>query len=211
VKAARKALAALALGIALAAPAASAEPVTVVALGDSLTAGFGLPQGEGLVPQLQRWLDAQGAGPVEVINMGVSGDTSAGGRARLDWALGRSADAVILELGANDMLRGVDPSETRANLGAILSVLAERSLPVLVTGMKSSANFGADYKAQFDAIYPDLAAEHGALLDPFFFEGLLNRPGMLQADGLHPSAEGVAVVVQRIGPLVIELIERARR
>ncbi len=210
-KAARKALAALALGVALAAPAVSAEPVKVVALGDSLTAGFGLPQGAGLVPQLQRWLDAEGAGPVEVINMGVSGDTSAGGRARLDWALGGGVDAVILELGANDMLRGVDPSETRANLDAILSAMAERGLPVLVTGMKSSANFGADYQAQFDAIYPDLATEYGALLDPFFFEGLLDRPGMFQADGLHPSADGVVVVVQRIGPLVLDLIERARQ
>ena len=195
----------------LVAPAGAADPIRIVALGDSLTAGYGLPHDQGLVPQLQRWLQDRGAGQVEVINMGVSGDTTAGGQARLDWALGSGADAVIVALGANDMLRGVDPDETRANLEGILSDLELRSLPVLIVGMEATMNFGTDYKARFDAIFPDLAKRHGALYDPFFFEGLLGTPEHFQPDGLHPSASGVAVVVGRLGPLVQELIERASR
>lgn len=192
-------------------PAWAADPIRIVALGDSLTAGYGIAQDQGLVPQLQRWLRDRGAEQVEVINMGVSGDTTAGGQARLDWALGGGADAVILTLGANDMLRGVDPDETRANLERILSDLEARALPVLIVGMEATMNFGADYKARFDAIFPDLAKRHGALYDPFFFEGLLGMPEHFQPDGLHPSASGVAVVVERLGPLVQDLIERVSR
>ena len=193
----------------LAGQARAGAPLRVLAFGDSLTQGYGLAQEDGLVPQLQRWLGANGTPDAEVVNMGVSGDTTAGGRARLGWALAEGGGAVILELGANDMLRGIDPAETRANLEAMLADLSARRMPVLLVGMRSAANYGAEYKAAFDAIYPDLAERHGALLYPFFFEGIEGDPEMFQADGLHPSAEGVAVVVNRLGPLVQRLIERA--
>jgi acyl-CoA thioesterase-1 len=187
------------------------SPVRIVAIGDSLTAGHGLKAHDGLVPQLQRWLEVQGAAGIDVINMGVSGDTTAGGRARIGWALAEGADAVILELGANDMLRGIDPAESRANLEAILADLAARDLPVLLSGMRSAENFGPEYKAAFDAIYPDLAAEFDALFDPFFFEGLTGQPALFQDDGLHPNTAGVARVVERLGPLVLELAARVER
>jgi acyl-CoA thioesterase-1 len=183
----------------------------IVTLGDSLTAGYGLAPADGFVAQLQRWLDAHGAPGCEVINMSVSGDTTEGGRARLDWALAEGAAAVIVELGANDMLRGIDPSVTRDNLDAILAGLAARDLPVLLVGMRSAANFGPEYKAAFDVIHPDLAEQYGAILDPFFLEGLVNNPAMFQGDGLHPNAAGNAIIVERIGPLVLELIARVRK
>jgi acyl-CoA thioesterase-1 len=186
-------------------------PMRIVAIGDSLTAGHGLKARDGLVPQLQRWLEAQGAADIAVINMGVSGDTTAGGRARIGWALSEGADAVILELGANDMLRGIDPAESRANLEAILTDLAARNLPVLLSGMRSAENFGPEYKTAFDAIYPDLAAEFDALFDPFFFEGLTEQPALFQDDGLHPNSAGVARVVERLGPLLLELAARVER
>ena len=143
--------------------------------------------------------------------MSVSGDTTEGGRSRLDWALAEGAAAVIVELGANDMLRGIDPSVTRDNLDAILAGLAARDLPVLLIGMRSAANFGPAYKAAFDVIYPDLAEQYGAILDPFFLEGLVNNPAMFQGDGLQPNAAGNAIIVERIGPLVLELIARVRK
>jgi len=200
---------ALACALLTAAPAPAEARLRILAIGDSLTAGYGLPQGEGLVPQLQRWLEGNGAPPVEVVDMGVSGDTTSGGRARLDWVLAEGADAVILELGANDMLRGVDPAVSRTNLAAMLAALDERGLPVLLIGMRAAENFGADYKAAFDAIYPELAARYGALLDPYYFEGL--EPGMFLQDGLHPNPAGIARVVERVGPLALELIERVKR
>jgi len=186
-------------------------PMRIVAIGDSLIAGHGLKARDGLVPQLQRWLEAQGAADIAVVNMGVSGDTTAGGRARIGWALAEGADAVILELGANDMLRGIDPAESRANLEAILANLAARNLPVLLSGMRSAENFGPEYKTAFDAIYPDLAAEFDALFDPFFFEGLTGQPALFQDDGLHPNSAGVARVVERLGPLVLDLAARVER
>ncbi|HSF94860.1 MAG TPA: arylesterase [Thermohalobaculum sp.] len=186
-------------------------PLRILAIGDSLTHGYGLEQGDGLVPQLQRWLQENGAPPVDVINMGVSGDTTAGGRARLGWALGDGGDAVILELGANDMLRGTDPGETRANLAAMMAELAQRGLPVLLVGMRAATNYGPEYQAAFDAIYPEIAGRHGALLYPWFFAGIAGDPAMFQADGLHPSAAGIDAVVSRMGPLVLELIEKARQ
>ena len=143
---------------------AAAEPVTVVALGDSLTAGYGLAdQAQGLVPQLENWLKARGQ-DVIVQNAGVSGDTTAGGLARIGWALGPDADALIVALGGNDLLRGIDPAAAKANLEGILQAAAARKLPVLLVGMKASTNFGPDYKAAFDAMYPDLAARYGTLL-----------------------------------------------
>lgn len=183
----------------------------IVALGDSLTAGYGLASDDGLVPQLQRWLDAHGAAGCEVINMGVSGDTTEGGRARLEWALADGAAAVIVELGANDMLRGIDPSVTRANLDAILAGLSARDLPVLLVGMRSSENFGPEYKGAFDAIYTDLAEQYGTLLDPFYLEGLVDQPALFQEDGLHPNAAGTALIVDRLGPLVLQLIARVKK
>jgi acyl-CoA thioesterase-1 len=191
--------------------ARAAEPPRIVVIGDSLIHGYGLAQGEGLVPQLDRWLAEHAAPPAALVNMGVSGDTTAGGLARLDWALADGADAVILELGANDMLRGTDPAETRANLDAMLAELDRRGLPVLLIGMRAAANYGPDYQAAFDAIYPDLAAAHDALLYPFFFEGIEGEASMFQEDGLHPSAAGIAVVADRLGPLVLQLIDRVRR
>lgn len=196
-----------------AAPApATAEPLTLVALGDSLTQGYGLPQGEGLVPQLQAWLDASGA-EVRVVNAGVSGDTTAGGRSRLDWALEPGTDALMVALGGNDLLRGIDPAASRANLDAILAAARARGLPVLLVGMEAPGNYGPDYKAAFDAMYPELAATHGALLVPSFFAPLLegsNDPAALrpwmQPDGIHPNAEGVRRIVAALGPAVTELL-----
>jgi acyl-CoA thioesterase-1 len=184
------------------------EPVTVVALGDSLTAGYGLAVEEGLVPQLQGWLDAAGA-DVVVQNAGVSGDTTAGGLSRLDWALGEHADAVMVILGGNDMLRGIAPEEARGNLAAILGKVKERGLPVLLVGMEAPGNYGAEYKASFDAIYPALAEEYGALLEPSLFrlmgDDLGALGGLLQADGIHPNGDGVGLIVQGLGPRVVEL------
>lgn len=201
-------LPALLLMLLLAAPLRAAEPVRVVAIGDSLTAGYGLPANEGFLPQLAHWLARNGAPRVELVNMGVSGDTSAGGRARLDWALAEGADAVILALGGNDLLRGVPPEETRRNLDAMLAELTARGLPVLVIGIEAPGNFGPGYKAEFDAIFPELAEEHGSLLAWWDLQRLADRPEMIQEDGLHPSAAGVARLVERLGPAVLELVDR---
>ena len=192
----------------LASPVHGDARLRIVAIGDSLMAGYGLARGDGLVPQLQRWLDAHGATGVQIVDMGVSGDTTAGGRARLDWALADGARAVILELGANDMLRGIDPAEVRANLDAMLAGLAARGLPVLLVGMHSTANFGPGYKRAFDAVYPDLAEQYGAVYDPHMFDGMSGGAADFQDDGLHPSAAGIARIVERFGPLVLELIAR---
>jgi len=205
----RKRFAGLALCIfAICTAAAAVAGPRIVAIGDSLTAGYGLPAGEGFVPQLDAWLAAHGHAGAEVVDMGVSGDTTAGGRARLDWALADGADAVIVALGGNDMLRGIMPEASRANLEAMLQALDARGMPVLLVGMQAPMNFGPDYKADFDAMYPELAARHDALLYPFFLEGLVGVPALFQDDGLHPNAEGVARMVERIGPSVIALIGR---
>ncbi len=183
----------------------------VVAFGDSLTAGFGLPVEEGFVPQLEAWLQAQGA-DVVVVNAGVSGDTTSGGLARVDWVLGEGADLVILELGANDMLRGVAPSVARANLDAILADITGRGIKVLVAGMLAPPNYGVEYRAEFDAIFPELAQKYGAALYPFFLMGLGQADGLmafyalLQSDGMHPNAEGVKLIVEDIGPMVLEAL-----
>ena len=152
------------IALILSTTAVVADPVTVVALGDSLTAGYGLPEGEGFVPQLQKWLDAKGAEAV-VVNAGVSGDTSAGGLARLDWSLTPDTDALIVALGGNDLLRGLDPAITRDNLDAILTGAAGRDLPALLIGLPGPTNYGIEWKEQFDAIFPELAKKHGALID----------------------------------------------
>lgn len=188
-------------------PAARAEPLVLVALGDSLTAGYELPPGAGFPAQLQKALAAEGR-DVEVRDAGVSGDTTSGGLARLDWSVGPDADAVIVALGGNDALRGIDPAETRANLTAILDRLAERELPVLLAGMLAPPNLGEDYGARFKAVFDDLSARD-VVFYPFFLEGVAARPELNLADGIHPTEEGVAIMVENILPKVHELIARA--
>ena len=214
---ARKAatLATMTLGLAACAAVAQ-EEVQVLALGDSLTAGYGLPQDQGFVPALNRWLDANGVA-AEVVNAGVSGDTTAGGLARLDWSLSDDIDAAIVALGGNDLLRGVPVASSRANLEGILDKLDARDLPALLVGIEAPGNYGPAYKAAFDGMYVDLAAEHDALLEPSFLGPLIvdldigsARARYLQADGIHPNAQGVEVIVEVIGPRVAELVERAR-
>ncbi len=188
---------------------ADKAPVKIVALGDSLSAGYGLPDKDGLVPQLQAALTAKGV-VAEVQNAGVSGDTASDGLARLDWSVPQGTDAVILELGANDMLRGINPDVTRKALDAILVQLTERHIAVLLCGMRAAPNFGPDYVQAFERIYPDLAAKYGTLFYPFFLDGVAADPKMTQHDALHPNETGVKVIVQRILPKVEELIARVR-
>jgi acyl-CoA thioesterase-1 len=178
-----------------------AKPVKIVALGDSLTAGLGLPLREGFVPQLGAALAAKGVA-AELINAGVSGDTASDVLARLDWSVPEGTDAVILEVGANDMLRGIKPQVTRAAIATILQRLAERHILVLLCGMRAAPNLGTDYAAAFESIYPDLAAKYGVPLYPFFLDGVAADPKLNQADGIHPTAEGVDIIVKRILPTV---------
>lgn len=185
------------------------QPLRIVALGDSLTAGFGLQRGQSFPDQLQRALKKRGYDAV-VANAGVSGDTTSAGLQRLAWAIPDGTDAVIVELGANDMLRGVDPKATRANLEKIIATLKERGIPVLLTGMRSLANWGDDYMGDFESIYPDLAREHDLILFPFFLEGVARDPKLNLPDGLHPTAEGIGKIVDRIMPSVEELIARTK-
>lgn len=194
---------------------AVAQQITIAALGDSLTQGYGLPPEDGFVPQLQTWLQDQGK-DVAILNAGVSGDTSAGGLARIAWTLSEDVDAVIVELGANDLLRGIDPSVTRENLDGILSEITSRGLPVLLAGIPAPGNYGPEYKTEFDAIFPELASTYDALLYENFLGGLavgenLNAAsGVMQSDGVHPNATGVSQIVADIGPLVVDLLDRAQ-
>ena len=200
-------VAALAAFLCLATPAL-AEPLKLVVLGDSLSAGYQLAAGEGFPEQLQKALTEKGY-DVEVVNAGVSGDTSSGGLARLDWSVGPDADAVIVELGANDMLRAIPPQKTRENIDAIVSRLKERGVAVLVAGMMAQRNLGEEYGAAFDPIFPDVAKAHGALLYPFFLEGVALDPALNLSDGMHPNAEGVSVMVRNMLPLVETLLKQA--
>ncbi len=180
---------------------ARAAAVRLAALGDSLTAGWGLAAAEAFPARLEAALAAKGYS-VSIANFGVSGDTTAGGLARLAGVLAEKPDGVIVELGANDMLRGQDPDAARANLDAILSRLKAAGIPILLCGMRSAKNYGSDYAAAFDAIYPELAKKYDAVLYPFFLDGVTGQPGMTLRDGLHPSARGVDEVVRRILPTV---------
>lgn len=184
----------------------AAQPVKLLALGDSLTAGYGLPEPQSFASQLEKALAAKGY-DVTVINAGVSGDTTAGGRARLDWALADKPDAAIVELGANDMLRGLDPDQAKANLDAILKTLKERRIPTLLAGMLASPSLGKPYTDKFNAIYPDLAKAYDVPLYPFFLDGVALDRSLIQADGMHPNAQGVAVIVERILPSVTTLLD----
>lgn len=202
----------LTLTIATAAPPApppAATPIKIVALGDSLTAGLGLPEKDGFVPRLQAALAADGIGAT-VANAGVSGETAADGLARLDWSVPAGADAVIVELGANDMLRGLQPQATRTALDTILSRLTTRHIAVLLCGMRAAPNLGEAYGREFDRIYPELATKYDALLYPFFLDGVAADLKLTQPDGMHPNAAGVDTIVKRILPKVKELIARAR-
>jgi acyl-CoA thioesterase I len=184
------------------APAAKlTKPIKMVVLGDSLSAGLGLPGSSAFPEQLQKSLKTNGI-EVEIVNAGVSGDTSSGGRDRLDWSVPEGTDAVIVELGANDALRGIDPKLTRAALTDILTQLKARKIAVMLCGMKAPPNYGSDYAASFNAIYPDLAKAFGVPLYPFFLEGVAADTGLNQADGMHPTAEGVDVIVKNILPAV---------
>jgi acyl-CoA thioesterase I len=191
------------------APLAGAPaPIRLLVLGDSLSAGYGLPHDDGFEVQLQAALRAHGH-DVTIIDGAVSGDTSAGGRARLDWALGDGADAAIVELGANDGLRGVDPADMEANLTAILDNLAARHIPVLLTGMYAPPNFGPDYESAYRAVFDRLGRRPGVLYDPFFLEGVATVTSLNQADQMHPNPKGVQQIVARILPLVEKLLAEA--
>ncbi len=191
------------------AAAAADNPVKIVVLGDSLSAGYGLEVQDAFPSKLQAALKAKGYA-TEMINAGVSGDTATGGLERFDWSVPSDADAVILELGANDALRGVNPDVTKAALDQILSKLDARKLPVLLAGMKSPPNMGSDYVAQFDAMYPELAKQHGAIFYPFFLDGVAADDKLNQRDGMHPNPQGVDAIVKNILPKVEELIAKAK-
>ena len=203
-------VAALVLAVPLAGPAAGADrPVRIVALGDSLTAGLGLPANAAFPARLEQALNAKGMA-VEITNAGVSGDTASAGLARLDWSVPEGTDAVIVELGANDTLRGTDPKVTREALEGIVGRLRERRIEVLLAGMRAAPNLGPDYGRDFDAIYPDLAARNDLLLYPFFLDGVATDAKLNQRDGLHPTAAGVDAIVARILPKAEELVARVR-
>lgn len=186
--------------------AARAEPARILVLGDSIAAGYGLAADEAFPARLESHLRRAGH-EVRVIDAGVSGDTTAGGLARLDWALADRPHVVIVELGGNDGLRGIAPQATRANLDAILARLKARGPRVLLTGMLAPPNLGAEYGRAFDAIYPELAAKYGVALYPFVLDGVAAQPDLNQRDGIHPNARGVAVMVDRIAPYVVRLLD----
>lgn len=188
-------------------------PLSIVAFGDSLTQGYGLAEENGFVPQLRAWLDEEGQ-EVRLVNAGVSGDTTAGGLARIEWTLSEETHGMILALGGNDLLRGLDPALTRANIEGILQAAQAADIPVLLVGMEAPGNYGTDFKTAFEAIWPELAQEYDALYFANFFEGLGESDlsaarAYFQSDGIHPNAEGVRLIVDAIGPAVQELIAAA--
>lgn len=192
---------------------AQAESIRLAALGDSLTQGYGLAQGEGLVPQLQAWLVEQGH-DVEVLNAGVSGDTTAGGLSRLDWTLADNPDAMMVVLGGNDLLRGIDPANSRANLEDILARLQAERVPALLVGMPAPGNYGPEFQMAFEAMYPELAEEYGAMLYPDLLQPITEKQeagmryiDLMQDDHIHPNAEGVALIVEGLGPVVSQFLQ----
>jgi acyl-CoA thioesterase I len=191
--------------LAQASAAIGAKPIKMVVLGDSLSAGFGLAGSDAFPAKLQKALKAKGI-PVDMVNAGVSGDTSSGGRDRLDWSVPEGTRAVIVELGANDALRGTDPAVTRAALSDIVTRLKARGIAVLLCGMFAPPNYGNDFAARFNAIYPDIAKSSGVPLYPFFLEGVAADARLNQADGMHPTAEGVEIIVNNILPTVEALL-----
>ncbi|MGB3582153.1 MAG: arylesterase [Roseiarcus sp.] len=195
--------------LAAASPVA-ARTIRLVVLGDSLTAGLGLPPGKAFPDRLQAALRARGW-DVDVLNAGVSGDTATDGLARYDWAVPANAGALIVELGANDMLRGLEPEATKKALSAILDKAHAARLPTLIAGMRAAPNLGAEYDRAFDAIYPALAKDHDVALYPFFLDGVAGDPKLNQADGMHPTAEGVDAIVERIAPSVEKILKQVKQ
>ena len=191
-------------------PAFAAAPVKILMIGTSLTQGLGLQPGTEIPAVLEAKLKAAGI-PAPVINAGVSGDTSAGGLARLDWSLADHPDAAIVELGSNDALRGIDPAQTEKNLAAILARLKSEHVPVLLLGMRAPRNLGPEYAARFDPIYPRLAAQYDVPLYPFVLDGVALTPRLNQADGIHPNPAGVKIIVDRMFPDVMKLVAEAKR
>ncbi|WP_288929574.1 arylesterase [uncultured Maritimibacter sp.] len=196
---------------------AIAEEVTILALGDSLTQGYGLPAEAGLVPQLQGWMQARGA-DVKIINAGVSGDTTRGGLNRVDWSLTDEVDAVMIALGGNDLLRGIPLNSIEANLEQIIQKVKAKNLPVMLVGYRATANFGPEYKGAFDEMYPRIAARHPDMIFmPYIFQGMgkamgrgeMSRTDGFQRDGIHPNAQGVKLNVAEIGPYAMKLYARA--
>lgn len=193
-----------------------ANEITIAALGDSLTQGYGLPNGQGFVPKLEAWLKGQGE-DIKIINAGVSGDTTAGGVRRIDWTIQGDVDALIVALGANDLLRGIDVASSRDNIDTILTKARAKGLPVLLIGLDVPGNFGGDYEMAFEAIYPDMAEKHGTLLVKSFLAPLIKNENILtaflkfmQPDGLHPNADGVVRIVEDIGPAVQTLAAQVK-
>jgi acyl-CoA thioesterase-1 len=187
---------------------ATAAPITILALGDSLTAGYGLEPSDAFPVKLEAALKARGH-EVTIINGGVSGDTAVDGAARLEWSLTDDVKAVIIELGANDALRGLPPAQAEAAIDSVLAELNERKLPVLLTGMRAPPNMGPDYQEEFDGMYLRLAGKHGAMLYPFFLEGVAADAALNQGDGIHPNPAGVDIIVSRMLPSVEALIREA--
>ena len=188
---------------------ARADSLKILALGDSLTAGYGLGPGDGFTDQLQDRFDkTYGVGEIVIINAGVSGDTTRGGLARLDWALADAPDLVMVALGGNDMLRGLEPAETLSNLSQILETLQQQNKPVLLAGMLAAANMGQDYASEFDSIYPQLAREYDVVFYPFFLDGVALNPDLNQPDGLHPNQKGVAIMVEKLWPYIEQLVDK---
>ena len=206
----------VAIVLTLAASPTFAEKLTLVAFGDSLTQGYGLRQADGFVPQLQSWLTANGA-DVTVLNAGVSGDTTAGGLARFDWTLTPDVDAILLNLGGNDLLRGIDPTSSRANLDAMLTKAQALNIPVLLVGLRAPGNYGPAFKAAFDAMYSDLAAKFNIPVTDNYFFPLIDQStrllstDLMQPDGLHPNAKGVIVAVNALGPQVSDLLAKVKK
>lgn len=198
------------MGLFLSFQASATEPVKIVMLGDSLTAGYGLAKGQAVPAQLERALKAEGV-DVKIINAGVSGDTSAGGRARLNWALSEHPEGLIIELGANDGLRGLDPKQTFKNLNAIIEHALSASIEVLLTGMLAPPNLGSEYGKDFNRVYPLLARYHGIELYPFYLEGVVSDPALNLTDGLHPNEKGVAVIVKNLLPKVKTLVAKIKK
>lgn len=190
-----------------ASPAIAAEPKTIVAFGDSLIAGYGLPPQDAFPAQLEQALRAAGR-QVRVVNAGVSGDTSAAGLARLDWSVSDQPNLMLVNLGSNDMLRGLDPAAAERNLDALLARLKQRNIPVLLTGMFAARNLGEAYVQQFESMYPRLAQKYAATLYPFFLDGVALDPALNQADGIHPNAAGVKIIVAKMLPTVLQALDR---
>ena len=190
--------------------AQSGRPLRIVALGDSLTAGLGLPASAAFPVVLQQALNREGP-QVQIANAGVSGDTAAGGLDRLDWSTPDGTDAVIVELGANDMLRGIDPAVTEKAIDQIVERLTKRGVPVLLAGMQAAPNLGADYAERFNGLYKRIAEKHGAMLYPFFLDGVAGQRALNQPDGMHPTADGVKVIVERMLPTARSFIDGLKR